>query len=80
MTFKIDDEVVVASRSYYRREVGIVQHVLHRKGVVKRQGVDNAFNPIGSLHYEEYDELWMLLDNGVWMQDFEIRHVINEEW
>ena len=77
--FKVDDEVVVASRGYYRGEVGVVQHVAHRRGVVKRQAVDSAFNPIGSLYYEEYDELWVLLDNGVWMQDFEIRHVI-EDW
>jgi len=80
MAFKLGDEVVVASRSYYRGDVGLVQHVLHRRGVVKRQGVDNAFNLIGSPYYEEYDELWMLLDNGVWMQDFEIRHVIKDEW
>jgi len=80
MAFKLGDEVVVASRSYYRGDVGLVQHVLHRRGVVKRQGVDGAFNLIGTPYYEEYDELWVLLDNGVWMQDFEIRHVIKDEW
>jgi len=80
MTFKLGDEVVATNRGYYRGDVGFVQHVLHRRGVVKRQAVDNAFNPIGSPFYEEYDELWVLLDNGVWMQDFEIRHVIKEEW
>jgi len=80
MTFKIDDEVVVASRSYYRGDVGRVQHVLHRKGVVKRQAVDGAFNLIGSPFYEEYDELWVLLDNGAWMQDVELRLVLKDGW
>jgi len=78
--FKLGDEVVVANRSYYRGDVGLVQHVLHRRGVVKRQGVDNAFNPIGSPYYEEYDELWVLLDNGIWMQDVELRLVLKDEW
>jgi len=78
--FEVGDEVVVANRGYYRGDVGRVQHVLHRRGVVKRQAVDSALNLIGSLHYEEYDELWVLLDNGIWMQDFEIRHVIKDEW
>ena len=77
--FEVGDEVVVVKRGYYKNETSVVQHVLHRRGVVKRQSIDNAFNPIGSLYYEEYDELWVLLDNGVWMQDFEIRHVI-EDW
>jgi len=80
MAFKLGDEVVVASRSYYRGDVGLVQHVLHRRGVVKRQGVDSAFNPIGSPYYEEYNELWVLLDNGVWMQDVELRLVLKEGW
>jgi len=78
--FEVGDEVVVVNRSYYRGGVGLVQHVLPRRGVVKRQTVDGAFNLIGTPFYEEYNELWVLLDNGVWMQDFEIRHVIKDDW
>ena len=80
MTFKVDDEVVVANRGYYRGEVGLVQHVAHRRGVVKRQSIDNAFNLVGSLYYDEYDELWVLLDNGAWFKDVELRLVLKEEW
>lgn len=80
MAFKVDDEVVVANRGYYRGEVGVVQHIVRRRGVVRRQAVDNAFNPIGSPYYEEYDEVWVLLDNGVWMQAFELRTVLKEGW
>lgn len=78
--FKLGDEVVVANRGSYRGEVGVVQHVAHRRGVVKRQAIDNAFNPIGSPYYEEYDELWVLLDNGVWFKDIELRMVLKEDW
>jgi len=78
--FEVGDEVVVANRGYYRGDVGLVQHVLHRRGVVKRQAVDNAFNLIGTPFYEEYNELWVLLDNGVWMQDVELRLVLKDDW
>ena len=78
--FKAGDEVVVANRGYYRGEVGLVQHVLHRRGVVKRQAVDNAFNPIGNPYYEEYDDLWVLLDDGAWFKDVELRMVLKEDW
>lgn len=78
--FKVGDEVVVANRSYYRGEVGLVQHVAHRSGVVKRQAVDGAFNLIGNPYYDEYNEIWVLLDNGVWMQDWELRLVLKEDW
>lgn len=80
MAFKVDDEVVVANRGYYRGDVGVVQHVVHRRGVVRRQAVDNAFNPIGSSYYEEYDEMWVLLDSGLWFQDLELRIVLKEDW
>lgn len=80
MTFKVDDEVVVANRGYYRGETCLVQHVVHRRGVVKRQAVDSAFNPIGSPYYEEYNETWMLLDNGLWFRDLELRMVLKEDW
>ena len=78
--FEIGDDVVVANRGYYQKEVGVVQHVAHRRGVVKRQAVDSAFNPIGSPFYEEYDEVWVLLDSGFWFQDRELRLVLKEDW
>lgn len=78
--FEIGDEVVVANRGYHRGEIGVVQHIAHRRGVVKRQAVDGAFNPIGSLYYEEYDEVWVLLDSGVWFKDVELRMVLKEDW
>ena len=78
--FEVGDEVVVVKRGYYKNETSVVQHVVHRRGVVKRQSIDNAFNPIGSLYYDEYNEVWVLLDNGAWMQDVELRLVLKEDW
>lgn len=80
MAFEVGNEVVVSNRGYYRGDVGVVQHIVRRRGVVRRQAVDSAFKLIGSSYYEEYDEMWVLLDSGVWFQDLELRLVLKEGW
>jgi hypothetical protein len=84
--FEVGDEVVVVKKGYYKNETAIVQHTLHRRGVVKRQAVDDAFNPIGNPYYEEYDEAWVLLDlptpskvDACWVRAEELQRV-EESW
>ena len=77
--FEIGDKVRVHNaHSYYKFDTGVVQHVAVRKGVAEQHYLDSGFNSVGK-YYDEYNETWVLLDNGIWFKDGELR-LADPQW